>query len=117
MTGKARLTTLASELAGKPKGSKKVGGPANPPYGEEWGLLRITVTLDPETYEPIATEAVRRKVHKEKDAQLSTVIREAVAQYLQGAVRSRLCMTPNRAAVATGLIHHRLTWPFSPSRP
>ena len=32
----------------------------------------------------IVTEAMRRKMAKEKDAQLSAVIREAVAQYLQG---------------------------------
>ena len=84
MTGKARLTTLANKLADKPKASKKAGGAVNPPHGEKGSFLKITVTLDPETYELIATEAMRRKMNKEKDAQLSAVIREAVAQYLQG---------------------------------
>ena len=39
---------------------------------------------DAATSKRIATEAMRRKMKKEKDAQLSAVIREAVAQYLQG---------------------------------
>ena len=67
-----------------PTSRKPAGGAVNPPRGEKGDFLKITVTLDPATYELIATEAMRRKLNKEKDAQLSAVIREAVAQYLQG---------------------------------
>jgi hypothetical protein len=65
-----------------PTSRKPAGGAVNPPHGEKGSFLKITVTLDPATYELIATEAMRRKMNREKDAQLSAVIREAVAEYL-----------------------------------
>jgi len=82
MTSKARRPAPAGKLAAKPKEAKKGGGPVNPPHGEKGDFIKITVTLDPATYELIATEAMRRKMRKERDAQLSAVIREAVAEYL-----------------------------------
>ena len=74
-----KKTTKKAPTSRRPSGSA-----VNPPRGEKGDFLKITVTLDPATYELIATEAMRRKMAKEKDAQLSAVIREAVAQYLQG---------------------------------
>jgi len=85
MTSKTKSSVGTKRPTGTAQASKKPRGSAvNPPRGEKGGFLKVTVTLDPETYELIATEAMRRKMNKEKDAQLSAVIREAVAQYLQG---------------------------------
>jgi hypothetical protein len=38
--------------------------------------------LSPEVYRLLADEMVRRKLAKEPNAQLSAILREAVAQYL-----------------------------------
>ena len=85
MPSKTKPAVGTKRTAKKTPSSKKTaGGAVNPPRGEKGDFLKITVTLDPATYELIATEAMRRKMNKEKDAQLSAVIREAVAQYLQG---------------------------------
>jgi hypothetical protein len=43
----------------------------------------VAVTLSPEVYKLIMEEAVRRKMRKERNPQLSAVIREAVVQYLE----------------------------------
>ena len=84
MISKAKSPVGTKKPARKAPASKKTGGAVNPPRGEKGDFIKITVTLDPATYELIATEAMRRKMNREKDAQLSAVIREAVAQYLQG---------------------------------
>lgn len=55
---------------------------ANAPHGEKGDHVKVTVTLPPEVYKIIADEASRRKMAKEKNAQLSAVIREAVVAYL-----------------------------------
>ena len=56
---------------------------ANPSHGEKGDFVKVTVTLSPEVYELLATEVMRRKMGKERDAQLSTVIREAVVSMLE----------------------------------
>jgi hypothetical protein len=85
MISKAKPPVGTKKPTRKAPASTKADGPAvNPSRGEKGGFLKVTVTLDPATYELIATEALRRRLAKEKDAQLSAVIREAVAQYLQG---------------------------------
>ena len=85
MASKTKPAVGTKKTAKKaPTSWKPARGAVNPPRGEKGGFLKVTVTLDPATYELIATEALRRRLAKEKDAQLSAVIREAVAQYLQG---------------------------------
>jgi hypothetical protein len=42
----------------------------------------VTVTLSPETYQLAMAEVTRRKLAKAGDAQISAVIREALAAYL-----------------------------------
>jgi transcriptional regulator of met regulon len=86
MTDKARLSQAASKLSGKPKrtaGTPKRSLIANAPHGEKGDYVKVTVTLPPEVYELLATEATRRKVHKEANPQLSAVIREAVVAFLR----------------------------------
>lgn len=44
----------------------------------------MTATLAPETYEAIMQEVMGRRMRKEKNGNLSAVIREAIAAYLPG---------------------------------
>ncbi len=59
------------------------GGAANPPYGEKGGFRKITVTLPPEVYERLIRESTRRKIAQEPNQQLSSLLREAVMDYLR----------------------------------
>jgi hypothetical protein len=54
----------------------------NPPHGEKGGFIKVTATLSPETYRLAMGEVTRRKLAKAGDAQISAVIREALAAYL-----------------------------------
>jgi hypothetical protein len=54
----------------------------NPPHGEKGGFIKVTVTLSPDTYQLAMGEVTRRKLAKAGDAQISAVIREALAAYL-----------------------------------
>jgi hypothetical protein len=87
--GKTRLAQLAARISEKPKEGKtasrepSLGREANPPHGEKGDFIKVTVTLPPDIYQMIMAEAVRRKMHKERNPQLSAVIREAVVQYLE----------------------------------
>jgi hypothetical protein len=55
---------------------------AHAPHGEKSDFVKVTATLSPEVYRLLADEMVRRKLAKEPNAQLSAILREAVAQYL-----------------------------------
>jgi hypothetical protein len=54
----------------------------NPRHGEKGGFIKVTATLSPETYRMAMAEVTRRKLAKSGDAQISAVIREALAAYL-----------------------------------
>lgn len=54
----------------------------NPPRGQKGGFVKVTVTLSPEIYESAMGEVLRRKLNKTGDAQISAVIREALAVFL-----------------------------------
>lgn len=54
----------------------------NPPHGEKGDFIKVTATLSPETYRMAMAEVTRRKLAKAGDAQISAVIREALATYL-----------------------------------
>lgn len=55
---------------------------AHAPRGEKGDFLKVTATLSPEVYKLINEEALRRKLAKEPNAQLSAILREAVVAYL-----------------------------------
>ena len=55
-----------------------LSGPAHPEPGGRGDFLKVTVTMDPNDFEAINAEMVRRKRAKEKGAQLSGCIREAI---------------------------------------
>ncbi len=104
MSGKARLTELAIRISEKRKDAnlkdvfQKEVIPkdailinehtnrleANPAHGEKGGFVKITITMPPAVYELIAMEAARRKMAKERDPNISAIIREASVQYLEG---------------------------------
>ena len=85
MSTKPRLTDLKKRLSEKPKSGKKGALiEANPAHGEKGDFVKVTVTLPPKVYELIMGEATRRKMAKEKNPQLSAIIREAVVRYLGG---------------------------------
>ena len=50
----------------------------HPAAGGRGDFLKVTVTMDPDDFEAINAEMVRRKRGKEKGAQLSGCIREAI---------------------------------------
>jgi transcriptional regulator of met regulon len=83
MTGKARLTSLATQLNATPKpvALASEGLVANRQHGDKGDHIKITVTLPPEVYKLISDEAARRKMNKEPNPQLSAVIREAVVSH------------------------------------
>jgi hypothetical protein len=87
--GKTRLAELAARISEKPKAVKaapreqSLGKEPNPPHGEKGDFIKVTVTLPPAVYQLIMAEVVQRKMRKERNPQLSAVIREAVVQYLE----------------------------------
>ncbi len=56
----------------------------DPPHGQKGEFVKVTATLAPESYQLIMQEVVRRRMRKEKNGNLSAVIREAIAAYLPG---------------------------------
>ena len=57
---------------------RAVPGTVHPAQGERGAFLKVTVTMDPDDFEAINAEMVRRKRAKERGAQLSGCIREAI---------------------------------------
>ena len=55
-----------------------LAGVAHPDQGGRSDFLKVTVTMDPDDFEAINAEMVRRKRAKQKGAQLSGCIREAI---------------------------------------
>lgn len=87
MSGKARLTELATRISEKRKSVNTSIGTttelqANPPHGEKGDFVKVTITLPPTVYGLIAKEAARRKMAKERDPNISAIIREASVEYL-----------------------------------
>jgi hypothetical protein len=54
----------------------------NPPHGEKGDFRKLTITLPPEGYELLVQESARRKIAKDRNHLLSSIIREAVIEYL-----------------------------------
>ena len=55
----------------------------NPPHGEKSDFRKITVTIPPEAYEQLIHESARRKIAGEPNQLLSSLLREAVMDYLK----------------------------------
>jgi len=55
----------------------------NPPHGEKSDFRKITVTIPPEAYEQLIHESARRKIAGEPNKLLSSLLREAVMDYLK----------------------------------
>ena len=56
---------------------------ANPDIGERGDFIKITITLPPEMLEALKVLGVRRKASKQKDTNVSALIREAVADLME----------------------------------
>lgn len=56
---------------------------ANPPHGEKGAFRKITVTIPPAAYEQLIHESARRKIAGERNQLLSSLLREAVMEYLK----------------------------------
>ncbi len=56
---------------------------ANPPHGEKGAFRKITVTIPPGAYEQLIHESARRKIAGEPNQLLSSLLREAVMEYLK----------------------------------
>lgn len=90
MSGKARLTDLATKLRQTEKAQKRLSEkrksppPVNAPHGEKGDYVKVSVTLTPELFAAVNAERGRRKVAKERDSQVSAIIREALAAFLRG---------------------------------
>jgi len=80
-----RLKALARQVSEKRKDVNQGNVfpiDVNPPHGEKSAFVKVTATLSPETYRLAMAEVTRRKLAKAGDAQISAVIREALAAYL-----------------------------------
>ena len=81
-----RLKALARRVSDKRKDNNPKDvihtDDVNPPHGEKGAFIKVTVTLSPEVYQSAMTEVARRKVAKIGNAQISAIIREALAAYL-----------------------------------
>ncbi len=67
---------------------KKSRGPkmilnANPPHGEKSDFRKITVTVPQQAYEQLVQESARRKIAGEPNQLMSSLLREAVTEYLK----------------------------------
>ena len=56
---------------------------ANPPHGERGGFRKITITLPPGAYGTLVKESARRKMAGEPNQLISSMVREAVSDYLK----------------------------------
>jgi hypothetical protein len=81
-----RLKALARRVSDNRKDDNKINvfpiNEVNPPRGQKGAFIKVTVTLSPDIYQSAMTEVTRRKLAKAGDAQISAVIREALAAYL-----------------------------------
>ncbi len=81
-----RLKALARRVSDKRKDENRTDvfhtNDVNPPRGQKGAFVKVTVTLSPDIYQSAMTEVTRRKLAKAGDAQISAVIREALAAYL-----------------------------------
>jgi transcriptional regulator of met regulon len=71
---------------------KQLSPHPNPPNGAKQGIRKITVTLPQQAYQQLIQESARRKIAGEPNQLLSSLLREAVADYL--------ARTPRQAAEA-----------------
>lgn len=83
LSGARQESVLTSEVRCGVMEYQRDDGAANPAYGEKGGYRRITVTLPPEAYERLIRESTRRKIANEPNGQLSSLLREAVMDYLK----------------------------------
>jgi len=56
---------------------------ADPSYGEKSDFRKVSVTLPQEAYEQLIHESARRKIAGEPNQLLSSLLREAVIDYLK----------------------------------
>lgn len=92
MSKKARISELHSQLTSqqtkelKQKQTKfkleETNLEANIPRGERANFLKVTITLPPEMLNALRIEGTRRKAEGQKDTDVSSLIREAVADML-----------------------------------
>ncbi len=61
--------------------SSKLAAP-DPTYGGKGDFRKITVTVSPETYELLIRESARRKIAGEPNQLISSLLREAIFDYL-----------------------------------
>ncbi len=83
MKAEARLTHLAKRLSDNKISNVRQSSvrEIHPPYGEKGNFRKLTVTLPPELFAQVVEESTRRKVVGEGAAEISAVIREALALF------------------------------------
>ena len=66
-------------------GNPSTAGNDQPPFdhGPKHDFRKLTVTLPPHLYELVVKECARRKVEGRKNHLISSLVREAVAKYLE----------------------------------
>jgi hypothetical protein len=90
---KPRLSQLASRMGMKSDNSpgnkkplasdrKPAGVDPNPPHGERGEFRKVTVTLPPAVYEMLVAESFRRKMAREPNHLLASIVRESVVSHL-----------------------------------
>ena len=55
----------------------------NPPYGQKSSFRKVTLTVPKDFYEELIKESARRKICREPNQLLSSMLREALIDYLQ----------------------------------
>ena len=100
MSKKAKLSQLHKELTAtpktegkpeprpevknkkKPNPTRKING-ANPIRGERGDFLKVTITLPPDMLANIKRLGIERKLQGMRDTDVSSLIREALANFLK----------------------------------
>jgi hypothetical protein len=87
MSTKAKLTDMRNQLGqSKEKPEKeKIKAPSDPhiPRGERADFLKITVTIPAEMLTELRALGMKRKANKMKDTDTSSLIREALGEFLK----------------------------------
>lgn len=88
MSKKAKLSQLNKALQEEkkePEKAKKKTTPkgGNPARGERGDFLKVTITLPPEMLGNLKRLGIDRKMRGEKDTDVSSLIREALSQFLE----------------------------------
>ncbi len=85
MSKKATLSNINSSLNKNEKADKAPGINGNIPRGERSDFIRVTMTMPLDLWMKLKEVGMKRKMNKEKDYDISSLLRESAIYWLDNA--------------------------------